>query len=137
MNDPNYLPSHKASKLTATFGKRIQYTVHGRNLKYYLEKGMRLDKIHSVIVFEESCYLKPFIDFCTQKRRESKTKLESDAWKKIINSLYGKFALLSEGKKLLGLAHCLYLSHSLFQASSLRTPMGEWKPDLILIPALL
>jgi len=90
MNDASYLPPHKAEKLTATFGKRVKYTCHGRNLLYYVQQGMILEEIHSGIVFEQKAFLKDFIELCTKMRKEAKTKLEKDAWKRLANCLYGK-----------------------------------------------
>jgi len=83
------LPPHKAKKLTATFGDRVEYGVHGENLAYYLSQGMKLEKVHCGIIFDQSPFLKEFVDLCTKKRKEAPTKLESNLWKKLLNSLYG------------------------------------------------
>ena len=79
-----------SQKLTATFYPRKKYLLHGLNLKYYLEKGLLLGKIHRIITFHQAPFIKPFIDFCTVKRREAKTESEKQYWKLAANSLYGK-----------------------------------------------
>jgi hypothetical protein len=87
-DDP--LPSYKAKKLTATFRDRREYVVHGVNLKYYVEKGLKVTAVRRGIKFRQKKFLRAFIAMCTEKRRLATTKAESDLWKLIVNSLYGK-----------------------------------------------
>lgn len=42
---------YKASKLSATFNTRKEYTIHGLNLLFALQQGLELVKIHSGITF--------------------------------------------------------------------------------------
>ena len=81
---------HRAKKLTATFFPRKKYVVHGCNLKFYLEQGMVLDKIHRIITFYQEPFVAPYILYCTKMRKEAKTETERTFWKLIINALYGK-----------------------------------------------
>lgn len=87
----NKKTKYKARKLTSTFLRREKYFCHGINLKYYLEKGMKLVKIHRGITFRQTSFLKPYIDMCTKKRAEAKTKTVKNMMKLLCNSLYGKF----------------------------------------------
>jgi len=80
----------KSRKLTSTFLPRKNYVCHGLNLQYYLEQGMKLVKINRVISFRQECFLKMYIDLCTKKRANALTKAESDMYKLLCNSLYGK-----------------------------------------------
>jgi len=80
----------KSKKLTSTFLPRKNYVCHGLNLKYYLEQGMKLVKINRAVSFEQSCFLKLYIDLCTKKRAGARTKAEGDMYKLLCNSLYGK-----------------------------------------------
>lgn len=82
--------TYHAKKLTATFKRRKNYVCHGLNLKFYLEQGMKLIKIHRIMRFRQSPFIKDFIDMCTKKRAEAKTKTEKDFYKLLANSLYGK-----------------------------------------------
>ncbi|XP_053212251.1 uncharacterized protein LOC128395792 [Panonychus citri] len=77
-------------KLTPNLLKKEKYVIHYRNLKYYMDKGLKLEKIHRIISFEEVAWLQPYIDLCTSKRQQSKTNFEKDFWKLMVNSLYGK-----------------------------------------------
>ncbi len=66
------------------------YIVHYRLLKFYLTQGMILKKIHRVISFKQSKWLKPYIEFNTNQRTLSKTDFEKDYFKLLNNSFFGK-----------------------------------------------
>jgi hypothetical protein len=88
--DPNFLPRYKAKKLTSTFNTRREYLVHESNLRYYLKKGLKLVTIHRGIRFRQANFVSRYIELCTIKRAMSRTKAESNIFKLLINSLYGK-----------------------------------------------
>ena len=64
--------------------------LHIRNLKYYLEKGLILTKVHRCISFNQSEWLKEWIDFNTEKRKEATSDFEKDLFKLMNNAVYGK-----------------------------------------------
>jgi len=80
----------KDTKLSSTFHTRKHYILHFKNLKLYLNLGMRLKKIHRVLSFKQKNFIAPFIQKCTDERQNSKTKFEQDQFKKLANSTYGK-----------------------------------------------
>ena len=45
--------------------------MHYRNLKYYLSKGWILTKVHKILEFKQSPWMKPYIDFNTERRIEA------------------------------------------------------------------
>lgn len=77
-------------KLSATFHDRLNYVLHFKNLKLYLNLGMKLKRIHRVLSFKQENFIAPFIERCTLNRQASKTKFEQDQFKKVANSTYGK-----------------------------------------------
>lgn len=60
------------------------------NLALYVRLGLKLNKVHRVLRFKQSRYLKTFVDKCTDLRQQSKTEFEKELWKKFANSAYGK-----------------------------------------------
>jgi len=77
-------------KLTPNLMHKYKYVTHYRNLKFYLENGLKLGKVHRIISFDQSEWMKPYIDFNTRKRQESKTKVGQDFFKLAVNSIFGK-----------------------------------------------
>ena len=77
-------------KLIANLGNKTNYVVHYRNLQLCLSLGMNLTKIHRVLEFKQSDWMKKDIDFNTEKIRNATNDFEKDFFKLMINSLYGK-----------------------------------------------
>jgi hypothetical protein len=58
----------QVKKLIPNLNNKTKYVTHYRNLQLYLSLGCELVKIHRVLEFEQSDYLKEYIDFNTDKR---------------------------------------------------------------------
>ena len=77
-------------KLISNLGNKTNYVVHYRNLQLYLSLGMKLTKIHRVLKFKQSDWMKKYIHFNTEKRMNAANDFEKDIFKSMINSVYGK-----------------------------------------------
>ena len=81
---------YKDVKLVSTMYDRKRYVLHFKNLKLYLQLGMKLTKIRRVLQFRQKRFIAPFIEKCTEMRSNAKTKFEQDQFKKVANCVYGK-----------------------------------------------
>ena len=85
-----HFPEDTATKLTPNLRRKNNYIVHYRNLKLYLKLGLIVTKIHNVLQFEQSPWLKSYIDFNTECRKNATSQFEKYFFKLLINSVYGK-----------------------------------------------
>ena len=83
----------KESMLIGHFYDHKNYVCHLRMLKFMLELGVLVTKVHRVLKFNQSCYMKDFIEKCTSLRREANkegNKFYEDLAKQFSVSFFGK-----------------------------------------------
>ena len=66
------------------YRRQKKYVIHIRALKQALKR------VHRVIQFNQEAWLTPYIDMNTKLRKEGKSEFESDFFKLMNNSVFGK-----------------------------------------------
>ena len=84
------IKSEKTKKLVPNLYNKERYTLHYRNLKFYIRQGLNLVTIHRGIQFRQSNWLKTYIEFNTSLRAQAKNDFEKNLFKLMSNSVYGK-----------------------------------------------
>ena len=77
-------------KLVLTLEDKEKYVTHYSNLQFYLKQGMRLKKVHRVIEFDQEPWMEPYIRMNTEFRKQAKSDFETDFYKLMNNSVFGK-----------------------------------------------
>ena len=129
-------------KLIPTLATKEKYVLHYRNLQLYLSLGLKLKKVHRVLKFNQSPWLKKYIDFNTEKRsRKGINSFEKDFFKLMNNSVFGKtmenlrkrqdIKLVTDKEKLLKLASKpTFISSKIFNEDLVA--VHKIKPTLLL-----
>jgi len=86
IKDKNWIPSQK---LIPNLLDQIKYVCHYRNLQFYIKHGLILTKIYRIISFDQKPRIKPWIDYCTERRKMARDEFESDLAKLQANATVG------------------------------------------------
>ena len=82
--------STNVEKLLATFRRKERYVLHYRLLQLYVTHGMLVEEIHAGIRFTQAPVMRSYVDLNSRKRAAATNKFDTDFYKLLSNSLYGK-----------------------------------------------
>ena len=69
---------------------KSEYMVHFKLLKFYLEMGMKISRVHSVVKFTQTSLFKKYIDDNSARRQLATDEFTKDLYKLLNNALFGK-----------------------------------------------
>ena len=77
-------------RLVPNLRDKKSYIIHIQALNQVLQHQLRLDRIHRAIEFDQSPWLKTYVDFNTQLRMAATNDVEKDFFKLMNNTVFGK-----------------------------------------------
>ena len=80
----------KCKKLVCNLGNKKNHVVHIKSLKQALHYGIKLEKVHIVIEFNQEAWLKSYIDMNTELRKVASNDFEKDFCELMNNAVFGK-----------------------------------------------
>jgi hypothetical protein len=83
-------PVGKVEKLVPNLYNKTKYITHYKNLKFYIEQGLILTKVHRVLAFDQEPWMKSYIDKNTESRKLASDDFEKDLYKLLNNAVFGK-----------------------------------------------
>jgi hypothetical protein len=84
-------PNGTTEKLINHLGPRRKYVLAYETYLLALQHGVHFSNIHRILRFQQSAWLKAYIEFNTQERQKAKNKFQQDYFKLMNNALFGKF----------------------------------------------
>ena len=80
----------REEKLVPNLKDKKGYVVHIKALDQALKHGLKLKKVHRVIEFQQSRWMKAYIMLNNRLRKDAKNEFEKDFFKLMNNSVFGK-----------------------------------------------
>ena len=138
---PDQLKLVGVKKLAPNLLPKTEYVAYIPNIRKYEELGCRITKVHRALAFDESPWMRSYVERNIEKRKLAENSFEKDFWKLANNSVFGKTCenvmnrvnvrLVNERKKALKLvAKPNFKQHTIYNESLVGIQMGVTKVKL-------
>ena len=138
---PDQIKFGGVEKLAPNLLPKTEYVAHIRNVRKYEELGCRITKVHRALAFDESPWMKTYVERNIEQRKLARNSFEKDFWKLANNSVFGKTCenvmnrvdvrLVNERKKALKLvAKTNFKQHTIYNESLVGVQMRVTKVKL-------
>ena len=77
-------------KLILSHLPKEHYIIHFALLKFYIQLGMKVTRIHRIVQYRQSAFFEKYISYNSQQRQSANNDFEKDYYKLKNNSLFGK-----------------------------------------------
>ena len=122
-------------RLTPNLYDKENYVVHYKQLKFALRHGFILTKVHRIISFEQSSWLKSYIEFNTEKRKEAANEHNNFGvllYKLANNVIFGKSMENLRDRMKVRIASNKHMARKLVAKSSFKRH-AVIRPDLVVV----
>ena len=79
--------SYESEKLVPNLQPKTRYVLHYRNLQLYLKLGLKLERVHKVLAFDQRPWMASYIEKNTQLRTAATNDFEKDFYKLMNNAV--------------------------------------------------
>ena len=79
-----------SEKLMCTLENKAKYVLHCDLLRLYVKLGMKVTRVHKILSFEQSQWMKSYVDYNVEQRKNATNEFHSQLFKLSVNSLFGK-----------------------------------------------
>ena len=87
---PEKMKINKQTKLPCNFNDKTRYIVHIKLLQQALNDGLKFKKVHRVIEFDQSDWMKKYIMLNIELRKKADNEFKKSFYKMMCNAVFGK-----------------------------------------------
>ena len=72
---------NQVEKLVPHLQNKAKYVIHYRNFKQWLKHGLKLTVVYRILIFDQSPWMKPYMDLHTKMKNLAKEEFSKDFYK--------------------------------------------------------
>lgn len=84
------VPGAKTKRLISDFHKKFNYVLSLQHFQLLLSLGVQITKIHQVLRFKQSFYMKEYVDIVAEWRSQARDAFSINLYKSLVNVIWGR-----------------------------------------------